>query len=68
MGLLFNQFANLSIYHIWKIQASNFGLVSYLKCLGTCQLEFEMVDLYKNKGEIYLITGFILPSDWCIYM
>ena len=31
-------------------------------------IRIEMVDLYKNKGEIYLITGFILPSDWCIYM
>ena len=52
MGMLFNKFGNFSGYHIRKIQASNLFSVSYLKCFGTSQLEFEMIELYKNKVKL----------------
>ena len=46
MRLLFTKFANLTIYYIWNIQASNFSSVPDLKGFGTSQLEFETVELY----------------------
>ena len=49
IGMLFNKFANLTIYYILYIQASYFYSVPYLKRFGSSQLEFEMVELYKNK-------------------
>ena len=45
VGLLFNNFGNLSIYYIWNIQASNFPLVPYLKSFATSQLQFKTVGL-----------------------
>ena len=51
IGVLFNKFGNLSTYNILIAQGFNFSSVLYLKYFGTSQLEFEMVELYKNKIE-----------------
>ena len=74
VGLLCNQFGNLSIYYIWNIQASNFPLVPYLKVFVTSQLEFKTW-IILTKGVIYLgifypliLPPDILPPDWCIYI
>ena len=64
VGLLFNKFGNLSIYYVLIAQGFKFSSVPYLKCFGTSQLEFEMVELYKNKVKLteeqallYLLIG-----------
>ena len=46
MGLPFTKLGNLTIYYIWKIQASNFSSVPYLQDLRTSQSEFETAELY----------------------
>ena len=52
VGQLFNRFGNLSIYYVLIAQGLNFSSVSYFKCFGTSQLEFEKVKLYINKVNL----------------